>query len=125
MKRRSFVKYTSIATISVLVPVYSCNSIGQKDNALSLPINLLNIMSDDDVAELGNSYLLTFPEEANADILKALIVQNKNIPSKKIIDQKVKFEINDDFVKGDTVILNGWVLSKTEARQCALYSLIQ
>jgi len=125
MKRRSFVKYTSLATITVLVPVTSCNSISKKDTALSLPVDLLNIMSEDGVAELGNNYLHNFPLEANADILKSLIVQNKNIPSKKLIDQKVQFEIKDDFIKGDTLILNGWVLSITEARQCALYSLIQ
>ena len=125
MKRRSFVKYTSLATITVLVPVTSCNSISRKDNALSLPVNLLSIMSEDEIKELGNSYIQSFPNEANVDVLKTLIVQNKNIPSKKLIDQKVKFEIKDDFVKGDTLILNGWVLSITEARQCALYSLIQ
>jgi hypothetical protein len=32
--------------------------------------------------------------------------------------------IHDDFEKGRTVVLNGWILSLTEARQCALFSLV-
>jgi hypothetical protein len=32
--------------------------------------------------------------------------------------------IQRDFAEGRTVLLDGWVLSVTEARQCALYSLL-
>jgi len=35
------------------------------------------------------------------------------------LDQKVK----QDFETGNTVLVKGWVLSVTEARQCALFSL--
>jgi hypothetical protein len=35
------------------------------------------------------------------------------------IDKKKK----EDFAKSNTVIVKGWVLSRTEARQCALYTL--
>jgi hypothetical protein len=31
--------------------------------------------------------------------------------------------IRDDFAAGRTVLVDGWVLSVTEARQAALYSL--
>jgi hypothetical protein len=30
----------------------------------------------------------------------------------------------DDFEQGHTVVVNGWILSQTEARQCALFSLL-
>jgi hypothetical protein len=32
--------------------------------------------------------------------------------------------VHDDFDAGRTVVLLGWILSATEARQCALFSLL-
>ena len=32
-------------------------------------------------------------------------------------------DVQNDFIKGDIVVIKGWVLSVTEARQCALLSL--
>jgi hypothetical protein len=32
--------------------------------------------------------------------------------------------VRRDFDTGRTVLVNGWVLSATEARQCALFSLL-
>jgi len=32
--------------------------------------------------------------------------------------------IKNDFETGNTVIVDGWILSRTEARQCALLSTI-
>ena len=32
-------------------------------------------------------------------------------------------QVRDDFAAGRTVVVDGWVLSATEARQCALFSL--
>jgi hypothetical protein len=31
-------------------------------------------------------------------------------------------QVRADFAEGHTVIVDGWLLSTTEARQCALYS---
>jgi len=33
-------------------------------------------------------------------------------------------KVRSDFAAGRTLLLNGWVLSATEARQCALFSLL-
>ncbi|CAN0409332.1 unnamed protein product, partial [Laminaria digitata] len=32
-------------------------------------------------------------------------------------------QVQADFAFGHTIQLNGWILSQTEAQQCALYSL--
>ena len=34
-------------------------------------------------------------------------------------------QVRRDFAEGRTVEVQGWVLSVTEARQCALYSLVR
>jgi hypothetical protein len=33
-------------------------------------------------------------------------------------------QVTDDFAAGRTAVVDGWVLSVTEARQCALFSLL-
>lgn len=38
--------------------------------------------------------------------------------------QKMMAEkVQADFENGETVVVRGWILSRTEARQCALFSL--
>jgi hypothetical protein len=38
---------------------------------------------------------------------------------------RVDRRVQADFDQGRTVMLRGWILSQTEARQCALFSLLQ
>ena len=56
--------------------------------------------------EIGREYLTKFPAEKNQlqDLISRENVQN-------------------DFSKGNVVVIQGWVLSVTEARQCALLTL--
>jgi hypothetical protein len=37
--------------------------------------------------------------------------------------QQLDDAVREDYVAGKVLTINGWVLSLTEARQCALYSL--
>ena len=37
--------------------------------------------------------------------------------------QSIPHLVRDDFAHGRTVVIEGWVLAVTEARQCALFSL--
>jgi hypothetical protein len=65
--------------------------------------------------------------ENDDDKLIQLLADNSSIAGSanetaihNYLDQKVK----QDFESGNTVLVKGWVLSVTEARQCALYSLM-
>ena len=71
------------------------------------------------------------PAENDANMLMDILLldaDNNVIPRnadslelKELLQQKV----HSDFEGGNTVIVSGWVLSVTEARQCALFSLTQ
>lgn len=89
-------------------------------------------MSDPSTIEaLGKAYLEMAPQENTpATLIDHLLLdaRNKPIPAptdslelKEFLQQKVQ----SDFESGNTVIVSGWVLSLTEARQCALFSLTQ
>lgn len=73
---------------------------------------------------LGQCYLTLFPEEANYDWLTKIILPNYSTHSdSRILKQTLKIQRQKDFYEGNTVMLDGWILSRTEARLCALLAL--
>ena len=50
-------------------------------------------------------------------------VDMSRLPDSRIRDQLDQLVLAD-FARGDTVLLHGWMLARTEARQCALCSLL-
>jgi hypothetical protein len=65
------------------------------------------------------------PEENNARVLADVILapQPGTVPA--ALSARLDQQVQDDFARGRTVNVNGWILSVTEARQCALYSMQQ
>jgi hypothetical protein len=88
--------------------------------------HLLEILRDEQVVcDLGRRYREIVPAENNADALTHAIVSEPHTMPRVPLHARVKEQVQRDFTDGRTVTLNGWVLSVTEARQCALYSLLQ
>lgn len=73
---------------------------------------------------LGQYYLTLFPEEANYDWLTRTILPDWSTQrDSQILKQTLKIQRQKDFYEGNTVMLDGWILSRTEARLCALLAL--
>jgi len=74
---------------------------------------------------IGRRYLTIRPEEASAAILVEAIVRDHPCAgtTERQLRDLMRRAIRDDFACGDTVTLDGWVLSVTEARLCALAAL--
>lgn len=76
------------------------------------------------------NYSLQTPAESEADKLAELLSMDSagnkissstdNLFIQNLLNQKIKY----DFETDNTVIVNGWVLTLTEARQCALLYVI-
>lgn len=72
-----------------------------------------------DIAFIGERYLRTHPTEASAEALtRAVGVENEANPFRVLQDR-----IHDDLDRGEVVVVDGWVLARTEARLCALAAL--
>lgn len=69
--------------------------------------------------EIGKVYIQQFPAEANRKKLIQLISQSL----KEQPDSEINLVIQNEFRNGKVVIVNGWILSVTEARQSALFHL--
>lgn len=127
MKRRDFILYSALTTVSVTVPFLSCTDKEPK-NKLAFPATLAQLMDKDDIKAIGATYGKTYPQEYSEEKLRQKLRQNDQ---GKIIDSNASKEINDllaqkiqkDFETEKTMVIEGWVISQTEARQCALFTL--
>jgi len=86
----------------------------------------------DSAAWLGRFYLEVNPREADAALLVTLIGAARGPalpPASPSADEALRADleerIRNDFIYGNTVSVDGWLLSLTEARLCALVSLLQ
>ncbi|MEO0528477.1 MAG: hypothetical protein AAFZ89_14690 [Bacteroidota bacterium] len=87
------------------------------------PEDLSYIWEADTIRNIGNQYRMGMPEEDNEKSLVGLL--NVGDQNKYKAIETLQKEIQKDFDTGNTIILDGWILSRTEARQCALFSIVQ
>lgn len=76
------------------------------------PDFLLQVSDSATIRAIGEAYRKQTPGESNENQITALLGKNTDPRS-----------IRQEYAAGKTVTIKGWVLSVTEARQCALYSL--
>lgn len=124
LSRRQFLKAGSISALLLAIPgLESWAAPPLQQEVLPHP-ELLVILGDPErVCELGRCYRSSVPNERTRKALSAALHQEfpAGSPSRRHLQERIR----DEFAMGRTVQLDGWVLSVTEARQCALYSLLQ
>jgi hypothetical protein len=115
MKRRNFILLTMAG--AWIAP--SCKA--RETNALSRPLFLSTICDAPTLRHIGKSYRTTTPAEAEEQKLISLLNTDGSQASDPAhqLDAKAR----QDYAAGKTVTIDGWMISVTEARQCALYSL--
>lgn len=77
--------------------------------------------------ETGLAYIKQAPAEDSKNKLATLLEDNAVTAATdaKTVHEVYDKKTRDDFNALKTVVVNGWVLAVTEARQCALYLLTQ
>ena len=80
---------------------------------------------------VGEEYLKSWPAEAGIDRLVRLILWPKPVTSREDVQMSladisalVRHRQNEDFSLERVVNVQGWILSRTEARLCALCALL-
>jgi hypothetical protein len=80
-------------------------------------------------SDVGSAYLARYPAEAGSETLTRLILSHLSqrgcagsISDDRSLCRAVADCLRDDFAEGYTVSVDGWILSRTEARLCALSS---
>jgi hypothetical protein len=122
MKRREFIGLAAAGAAGLIVP--ATGRAGGTLSPVSAHPRLLDVLHDEQlVREIGRRYRELAPGEDNAGVLAAAILapQPGTVPA--ALSARLDQQVQRDFAGGLTVKVNGWILSVTEARQCALYSL--
>ena len=125
MKRRNFILIGTAGIAAAAIPAaFRLLRDFEYDPKLADPQSLSLIWDNQAIAAAGNKYRLQTPKEASERSLAKLLVSG-NTGHSGTVTASIESQINEDFKAGNTVIVDGWVLSVTEARQCALFSIIE
>lgn len=125
MKRRKFIVLSGIGSAAFTLPA-ACLRAGVPayDPLLAEPELLSLIWDTETTIEMGRLFRQLTPGERTEGELVSILMEAgpENSPDPLNV---VRSRIQADYEEGDLVMLDGWMLSRTEARQCALFSLIQ
>ncbi len=130
MKRRKFIWIGSAVVLAVAsVPAYQYYKKKSKFyNPLVTPNELSRFCDEGIIRDIGLSYRNMTPAENEKKKLKDLLLTGDDGKQTKESDNEAVFELIDkkvrkDFKEDKLQVIKGWVISTTEARQCALFSL--
>jgi hypothetical protein len=132
MKRRKFIWLSGLGVAAVSMTSIGCRSRNHVlDKTLAQPLFLSHICDAKTIRDIGTSYRQKMNGESKEDQLTDLLLTDtsgKIVPESSdtlFVQTLLERKIQKDFQTGNTVTVKGWVLSATEARQCALFSLAQ
>ncbi|PWU05047.1 MAG: hypothetical protein C5B52_00340 [Bacteroidetes bacterium] len=132
MRRRSFLILSVMGAAAYSIPFVSCRSRNISWNkTLAQPVFLSHVCDAKTIQEIGNAYRAQVPEESKADDLYDLLTTDssgKSVASSLDSNQVsaiLSENISHEYASGKTINVKGWVLSTTEARQCAYSTLIK
>jgi hypothetical protein len=120
MDRRKFLGISLGAAALPLVE--SCRTDTKWLPLLSKPSTVAQFCDEKELLAIGRAYSDKFPDETKGQ-LQRLLLADQDPSSEQDLVSRIEQAKKNDFRNGATVIANGWVLSRTEARQCALYTL--
>lgn len=125
MRRRHFLKLSTTA-IAITPWLTACSS--DPKEILATPQTLGTFCSREELILIGKTYRNAQPDEDSQAALEELLLDDGGVPF-AITDSSslVNFlneKITHEFAHDKLAVVNGWVLSRTEVRQVALYSLL-
>lgn len=121
MKRRNFILLSATA---IGASYWYLNYYHQDyHSSIVEPESLSYIWDTETIITIGKYYRKQHPVEDSERSLIKLLHADTNDDIIGIA--ALKKGIKNDFEIGNTVMIDGWILSVTEARQCALFSIIK
>jgi hypothetical protein len=122
MKRKQFLLLGVAGIAAVAIPsAWYYLSDADYDPVLARPEDLSLIWEDEAIRDLGKKYRsMPMGESRQRSLVSAL--EKVAGTNAKAAANALQQQIRKDFETGNTVLVDGWILSKTEARQCALFA---
>lgn len=126
MKRRAFLKSGMAlmlgSWLALPANLFARVSVPAQNKHLKLLFALTAELNIPHIAELGKHYLSEHPEESDSAWLKHNLLM-KGPAVIEVVKQAFKTRVQQEFERGELVFVQGWIISRTEARLCALYHI--
>ncbi|MFC0771882.1 hypothetical protein [Terrimonas alba] len=130
MKRRTFILTTLAAAAAFTCPIVHTRTKNRSGkDPLVWPEDLGKLTDEDTIREIGLYYKKLLPSRYNQQKLRQVLLSdsggNKAGPKDEFaLREWLRKKIHHDFLTFNTITVNGWVISSTEFRQCALFSFL-
>jgi tRNA G26 N,N-dimethylase Trm1 len=128
MQRRTFIHLSAYTAMAISLPFINSCKAGNREMAIAQPLFFSHLADVKTIKKAGIAYRKANPNEDNKKALTVLLLTKSNLSDSfdaRAIQRFLDDEVENDFKAGEIVTINGWVLSLTEARQCALFSIIK
>ncbi len=124
MLRRRFLQLVPVAVLTLQTrPLNVLVGITPRLRVLADPRMFAQLAGTTTIRAVGHAYREAHPLENDRTMLARHIGETAPVGSTTLAN-KLDDVIRVEYGLGETVQVNGWVLARTEARQCALYSLL-
>jgi hypothetical protein len=122
LDRRQFMKLAASMTVAAITTT-ACSRDNGTDARTLGSSKLLEMLGPERVRTIGAHYRARVPTENSVSALRAAISEERSRLHLPWLQKSIDDTVHEDFAAGRTVVVDGWVLAVTEARQCALFSL--
>lgn len=124
MKRRQFLKLN----LAAILPTFSTSSLFAQQHTprhlLDTPINSGQLSSLQPTASIGKKYLAQRNYKYSAIKMALDITNIRSTIQRDAFLKNIQIRAKRDFDTGDTALVDGWILSQTEANLCAAIYLM-
>lgn len=124
MERRTFVKLSAYTAAALTLPFVQGCAANTREKVIAQPLLFSHITDSGTIISAGQAYRKLFPAEDSKSALIGELVKPGNQAGEKAIEQMLDQQVVNDFKNNKMIVLDGWVLALTEARQCALYAIL-
>lgn len=123
MARRRFLAMAALGAVGATLGTAGDAAAAGSARTLAAPGLLTLLGSERTVQQIGESYRRLVPAEDDVTVLMHVLLRPSQRGLAPDLGAGLAEQIRDDFSHGRTVTVHGWILARTEARQCALFSL--
>lgn len=125
MKRRKFLWLSMAGTAAMSLPSLQCREPSAAvEKILSEPLMLSRFCDKSSLTKIGMEYRERFGAGDQSNLRQNLL-QGVSGTEGNELRKSIVNRISEDFDQGRIVRIDGWIISETEARQCALLSFNQ
>jgi hypothetical protein len=129
MKRRNFIAISATALAGISIP-FGCSSENYESLIPVMPklLPLGKFCTEKELKGIGSTYIQLIPEENELSTIGKYIFKNDAgqlvDPTPSAIEKLINEKIKDDFQANHTLVIDGWIISLTEARVCGVLALV-